>query len=246
MTAESSGLADQEVESGERRAESVDGQAESVDGRAESALLPDGSGDLEPDGGRPVLDDALANFDWAIAVASGVGSAILGYIVFALVFVLGPASFGTISSTTEQLRQLGLLFYNAHLVDLVTEADPGAALLGGQRLNLITESAGTSAIPIVVYLLIPVVVLLLVGLVVARWLGATEWVQGAFTGAGFAIGYVVVLLAGTPLVTRSTPSASLGPDLLQVVAFGLAYPVLLATVGATVAIGIASWSNSGQ
>lgn len=190
-------------------------------------------------GSEAPLGDAIAAVDWLAAVIAGILGAVLGYVLLAAVFVLGPASFGAISSTVEQVRQLGLLFYNAHFVDLVASVSEGAAVAGGRRINIITESAGQSTVPIVVYLLVPVVTLVAVGLVATARRGDGEWIEAAGTGVGMAVGYVLVLLPATVLVTRSGGGSSISPDLLQTVALGLGYPLVLGTVGAAVGVALA-------
>lgn len=190
-----------------------------------------------PDGGRPVVDDAIASFDWAVTVAAGVGAAVLGYVIFSAVFVLGPASFGRITDPMVQIKLLGRLFYNSHFVDTLRDAPPGKTLAVSPRGNFILQNAGSSELPIIVYLLIPVVVLLLVGVAMVLRRGDREWAQAAYTGAGLAVGYELVLLLGTVVVSTSSQQGTITPDRLQVAAFGLAYPVILGTLGA--ALGVA-------
>lgn len=105
------------------------------------------------------------------------------------------------------------------------------------------ERSESSDVPSVVYYLIPPVVLAAAGYEFANshWeAAATDGpLDVARFGMAIAVGYVVVLLAGTVLFTVEMLSGLTGavivlPDRFMTLVFGLAYPAVFASLGALV------------
>lgn len=185
--------------------------------------------------GRTTLRDV----PWVPTAIAGGLAACVGYLLTAALFVVGPASITADVGIRFQLVQYAFVFYNAHLVDVVTVVADSA--VPGGRTNLLLASTGGTAVPIPVYFAIPVVLLLAVaGHVTDRWLTRPTAAQVPLVGAAVALGYGLVLITGRFLATRTvsagTQTATGSPDLVQTVAFGLAIPAIVATAGAGLAL----------
>lgn len=96
------------------------------------------------------------------------------------------------------------------------------------------------AIPELAYLAIPVLALLAIGYVYGdRLFEFDEWdpnvltVQSLAGGMAMSLGYLLIALAGTYLVTKtgSDGRAVLHPDRVEALVSGVAYPLLVGTVG---------------
>jgi hypothetical protein len=185
-----------------------------------------------------ILDDErlapLRSFSWGTGIVTGALSFLVGYVLVAMLFFVGPASI-TASSLTVRLQRIGVIFYNAHFVDRIVAAPKGTLVPGVEpRLNLLLV-VSDSVIPIVVYFAIPVAVLLAVSVAFSKFvLSGTELADAALTGLSMALGYLAVALLLTFLVTRPIGGggAAFVPDRIQTVALCFAYPFVLGTLGA--------------
>ncbi|WP_143920383.1 hypothetical protein [Halorhabdus utahensis] len=167
-------------------------------------------------------------------VAGGVAW-LLGYLLMAALFFVGPATLSA-GSTVERLRGIGVIFYNAQFVN-------GAETLSAEgvqetvRFNLILEQTVTS-VPEPVYFAIPVVAILAVGAAVGYVAleHNAEYVTVPLVGIAMVAGYLPLAVAGAFLVELPVGWALgtlvLEPDLLEATAFGFAYPFVIGSVGA--------------
>lgn len=203
------------------------------------------SQDDSPDDGDEtdgLLDtDGLADlraFPWPVGVVAGGAAWLAGYVLFAALFYLGPASIGA-SSQSERLTQIGHLFYNAQFVDRVVAAPSDVLIPGGRRTNFLLEAAATQ-LPLPAYFAPPIVALVVVGAVIGwRAFGSEATaVEGGLTGFAMALGYLALAVVGTFLfvVEAAEGQVTATPDRLQTLAFGFAYPFVLGTLGAVIGI----------
>jgi len=196
------------------------------------------AGPATPDGDDSDFAAAIQSVPWVSSVLAGAGSFLGGYVLMAALFFVGPASAGN-GPLAEQLKQIGYVFYNAHFVDgLISVSSEQIQLAGSPRVNLLLDEGVvglSTSIPIPVYLAVPVVTLLVAGGLLATYRPdvTTDSVSIGLTGAGMALGYALLALAGTFVVVRSLAdgSASYAPDRLQTLALGFAYPFVVGIAG---------------
>jgi len=182
-------------------------------------------------------EDGLAvvrEYPWLRGIASGGVAWLLGYLVTAGLFYVGPASID-VPSQFEKLKQIGGVFYNAHLVDMVATVGEKTTYA-----NVVVEGGGTT-IPTAVYLAIPVLALLSVAILLSFVAeGEQTVVTLGLTGLAIALGYLAVGVAGTFIAELQAVSLTAGgivvlrPDFLQTLAMFLAYPFVLGVVGAAI------------
>lgn len=156
-------------------------------------------------------------------VAFGVLSYLVGYCLVAALFEVGPANVDGHLET--RLKWFGFVFYNAQFVPIT---------MGEFSYNYLTE-ATNSAVPTVVYHAIPVVTIGATSVAFAvrnRIEGTVETI--VYAGASVSVGYALMIIIGTFIFTVSFDGLTARPDLVKAAAFGAAYPVVLATIGALV------------
>lgn len=171
-------------------------------------------------GTQNLQSNTLASF-CTRGVTFGLLSYLVGYLLVAALFVVGPAN---VEGTLDvQLKWFGFAFYNAHFIPIV---------VGSQSYNYITE-ATNPAVPSFVYFLIPVVSLLAVSAVFSSRNQLGETVETVvYSGASVTVGYAVIAVLVALMLTLHVDSITAQPDLLKSVVIGAAYPVVLATVAA--------------
>ncbi|WP_181684912.1 hypothetical protein [Halorhabdus salina] len=185
-----------------------------------------------------VLDEErlapLRSFSWGRGILTGALSFVVGYLLMAALFFVGPPSIDA-QSLSGRFDQIAYIFYNSQFVDGLISAPADVTIPGGRRFNFVLE-ATEPAVPIVVYLSIPVVSVLVIGGLFQAVVRSDvdEYVDAGLTGAAMALGYVAVALVGTFLIARSTGNgiATFAPDRIQTVVLCVAYPFVLGTLGA--------------
>ena len=162
-----------------------------------------------------------------MGVVAGIGSYVASYVAM---FVLSLLEGGDVLQQ-EAWKAAGMIFYNAHNVDITASA------LGQSRsVNFLGLSSGFGSIPTVVYYLVPVAALVLMGYVVAWRADGGDLASAAIAGATVTGGYLVMVILGTFLFTISVGGASAGPDLvMSVLLAGLAYPIIAGGLGGVIA-----------
>lgn len=186
---------------------------------------------------RSLLDDdaleELRGFPWLGGILAGAVAWIVGYVLFAALFYVGPASIEA-PSQSSRLTQIGHLFYNAQFVDRIVTAPADFMIAGGRRTNFLLES-GVTELPLAVYFGVPVVALVVAGVLFGVLLldPSPDFVDAGLTGIAVALGYIVAAVAGTFLFvsTAAEGQATAFPDRIQTAAFGFAYPFVLGTLG---------------
>jgi len=121
----------------------------------------------------PMFDERITGFPWGLGILAGAWTFIASYVVMGVVIV--TYSFATVDNyldgfldnTGTVLRDVAIVLYNAHHVDLdvvIVEqiANPGEL---PDRVNRLT---GETTLPTEVYYAVPILVLLLAGALVAR------------------------------------------------------------------------------
>lgn len=178
----------------------------------------------------------VRRFPWLRGIGTGVVAWFAGYVLFAALFYVGPASIQT-SSQTSRLTQIGHLFFNAQFVDRLVSAPVDIAVFGGRRTNFILE-AGSTQLPTAVYFAVPVLALLAAGVLfgVLAIDPSEDYVQAGLAGTAMALGYVVVAVLGTFLfvITAAEGRVTAYPDRVQAAVLGFAYPFVLGTLGVLV------------
>lgn len=172
-----------------------------------------------------------------VGAAAGAVAWIVGYVV---TYLLGS---GTVSSAFSAGAQgggtniatwkgVGWIFFGGHFVD--TEISGG-----GQSMSVNAIDQFGVDMDIVVYLL-PVVLLVVAGYFVASRAGSLDDpVQGATVGATVAVGYFVLMVLGTFLMSASLSALGTtieyAPKMLMAVGVaGIVYPVVLGGVGGAI------------
>lgn len=181
--------------------------------------------------GPPDADEfaqRLSGIDWNTVVVLAIGTFLLGYVLTGALVVLGPSEIETDAATYVVL--LGFVFYSAHNVPF--EA-------GGITQDLLANpsTAGQAVSPLFYYA-IPIVLLLAAGIILARH--ATERrfdpLEKLFATVGFSLGYLVVMVLGTYVLTIPGPSGRATLVFERAALFGLLYPLLFTTMGTGIAV----------
>lgn len=174
------------------------------------------------------LAGRVTGVDWTVVVLLAIGTFSLGYVVTGLVVVLGPSRIEADLGTVVVL--LGFVFYSAHNVPYETG-------LGTQDLLASPETAGQAISP-AVYYAIPIVLLLAAGVVLARRATSrrVDPVETVVATLGFSLGYLCLAVLGTQVVRLQGPLGTATLVVERAVLFGLAYPLLFATIGAGIAV----------
>jgi hypothetical protein len=188
--------------------------------------------------GGGVIDRLAGSVPWPLAIVAGGGAYLVGYVCTALLFFVGPASFGSIDGLAERLKIVGFVFDNQHFVDVVVTNGDGAVI---QRENIVL-AGGTSSLPPAVYFAVPVVVLLAVGFAFARsQYGREEYLISGPTGVGMALGYAGVgYLAAFVFVRGDRFGNTAAVDGGGILLMGLVYAAVLGTVGC---LGALAWDH---
>ena len=177
--------------------------------------------------------EGVREFPWSGGILAGVAAWVVGYVLFAALFYVGPASIDA-PSQSSRLTQIGHLFYNAQFVDRVVTAPGGIAIAGGRRTNFLLEASVTE-LPLAVYFVVPIVALVAAGVLFGALSldPSPDFVEAGLTGFAMALGYVVVAVVGAFLfvITAAEGQVTAAPDRIQTVAFGFAYPFVLGTLG---------------
>ena len=164
--------------------------------------------------------------DPIMSAVGGVAAWVGAFIVMALFAVIESDD-----DVDEGLIDMaGTLLYNAMFVPLEME---GAAELGlDGSINLLTDDlfAETLSIPTPVYQLVPIIVLVGVGFFIAQEFDTVELVEGAVAGASIAIGFVVLSLVGTFIVSPDIGD----PDFVMAIVMGIVYPAIFGGVGGAI------------
>jgi hypothetical protein len=172
----------------------------------------DGNGDEGTDadsGGVRALVERQDEQRWAEAIVTGGVTYVVGYLITASFFFLGPADPGKNLTLTEQLSKVGVVFNAGHYIK-VDSSHPLLVIQQGGEQTALGESfnffrlsdlvGAEQAIPKVVYLLLPVVLLLTVGFSrayrISRDADRSETVVSTL---GMAVGYGGVTYLGTLL-----------------------------------------------
>ena len=167
--------------------------------------------DTEESGGVRAMLARQDEQRWAEAIVTGGVTYVVGYLITASFFFLGPADPGKNLTLTEQLGKVGVVFNAGHYIDVASNYPLLVIDQSGQQTTLgdsfsffrLADLIGAEqAIPKVVYLLVPVVMLLMVGFGRAYRISASasrsETVLSTF---GMAIGYGGVAYIGTLLLS---------------------------------------------
>ena len=165
--------------------------------------------DADDSGGLAALLAEQDEQRWAEAIVTGGVAYVVGYLITASFFFLGPADPGQNLTLTEQLGKISVVFNAGHYVNvasnyplLVIEQNGQQTLLGDSFsfFRLAELAGGEQAIPQLVYLAVPVVLLVTVGFSrayrVSRNASRSETV---LTTLGMAVGYGGVAYVGTLL-----------------------------------------------
>ncbi len=166
----------------------------------------------------PVQSKRLVRF-CTRGVSFGVLSYLVGYILIACVFVVGPASIK--AHLDVKLKWFGFIFYNAQFVPIS---------VSNQSYNYITQ-ATNPAVPAFVYQAIPILSLAVVSAVFTIHNQLDSLVETVvYSGASVAVGYTVLSIIGSFLFTVTSRGITAQPNLMKAAAIGAAYPIVIATV----------------
>lgn len=145
---------------------------------------------------------------WAEAVVTGATTYVMGYLITAAFFFVGPADPGKDLTFTQQLGKVGVVFNAAHFVD-VAASHPVIVVAQGQTTDLgskfsffrLADLLGAEqAIPKHVYLAVTIVLLLMVGASRAWRLSRSEDRSTVVSSTvGMAAGYGALAYLGTVL-----------------------------------------------
>lgn len=176
------------------------------------------------------LRHPLAHIEAPALVAVGILTFVTGYVVTALVVLVGPSR--TASDPVAVILQLGLIFYSAHLVP--------ANLSGGDRFNWLQDVMASPAdpnVPVIVFYAIPMVLLVVTGILAVRAYATNRLDprQMLFSVAFVAGGYGLMAVLGTFVIEASLQGQTARPDLFLAAVFGLAFPLVFGAIGAGLA-----------
>jgi hypothetical protein len=198
----------------------------------------------------PMFDERITEFPWGLGILAGAWTFISSYVVMGIVIV--TYSFATVDNyldgfldnTGTVLRDVAVVLYNAHHVDLdvvIVEQ----IVNPGELPDRVNRLAGETTLPTEVYYAVPILVLLLAGALVARrTLSADADVsEAALPPAAMAVGYTATAVLGTFLVRqeRFEGTVELVPNLPRTLAFGTAYGLGFTLVGALLVV--AYWNR---
>ena len=185
-------------------------------------------------------DDGVSGRNSLLASAGmGVVAVAIGYLLSYLL-IRSEAS-ETVGDQIADWKAVAWYFYNAHLVDIEMGGSIGS-ISGSESIDFLAESDATAAD---IMYLVPPAVLLLVGGLLAYHLGARDIGDAVRVGAPVAIGYAFVVGLGVFVVEESMEATVFGIELTGSVAplllpavflAGILYPLVFATVGATVVV----------
>jgi hypothetical protein len=186
---------------------------------------------ISPDGfdSEPIGD----TFPWIGAILTGSGTFLAGYLLLGLLIVVGPASFASDTALGEHVVWLAFVFYNAHNIGLVTDAQSVALSGSSGSINLIAQATNPD-VPALVYYLLPVLVLFAAGVLFARRFTTEESLLDGMvkTGTMVGVGYLLTALLGTLVFTTTVEGAQLSIQQIRTALFGFAYPAVFCTLGA--------------
>ena len=168
---------------------------------------------------------------------AGLGVWILGYLVTALLAseeTRGDptvALFRMVTDDPGDWQLAGLLYYNAHSVDITF---PDVAL-APERYNYV---AGAEGLLTVLFFLPPVVLVIAGGLVTARSRDdLRRLTDGLVSGATVTVGYLALTVLGLLLFAIEAGDGTVRPDpLVAVFVAGILYPAVFGSLG-----GILTW-----
>lgn len=185
----------------------ADDTVESADGDGTDGERADTDG--EESGGLRAMLERQDEDRWAEAIVTGGVTYVVGYLVTASFFFLGPADPGKNLTLTEQLSKVGVVFNAGHFVDATSNYPILVITQSGEQISLgdsfsffrLAELVATEqAIPKLVYLLVPAILLLTVGFSrayrISRSASRSETVTSTI---GMAVGYGGIAYLGTLL-----------------------------------------------
>lgn len=155
------------------------------------------------------------------SAVGGIGAWVVAFLVTIILVAVAEGD----GETDDLIDGGGTVFYNAMFVPLEIEGFD-------ESINFLTEEGASEvfSLPTVVYHVIPILVLIGAGFFVAQQVNAIELVDGAAVGASIAIGFVVLSLVGTFIV-----SPDLGDiDLVMAIVMGIVYPAIFGGIGGAV------------
>lgn len=186
--------------------------------------MTDGTGSLEDAVAR-----RLDGLDWPRLLVAGPAAFVAGYALTVLIVLVGPSSIT--GDPGDVLVLLVFLFYSAHNVPL--------AVGGVGRIDWLGQAASAAtpppSVPVAVFYAVPMAVLLGAGALVARRVLADveDPVRVATAVGALAASYAAVAVAGTFLFRESSVfGGSARVVLADAALYGLAYPLVFATIGA--------------
>lgn len=163
---------------------------------------------------------------WAEAIVTGAVTYVVGYVLTALLFFVGPASTSDGLSRAEELGFIGMTFNAANRMsiqashEIVLIKDGGQTVVLGKQFGFFRffEELGIeTSIPETVYFAIPVVLLLTVGFSRAWRLSEREGSWGPIlTTFGLPIGYASFAYIGTFLFSAPIGRNLVGDEELAV------------------------------
>lgn len=176
--------------------DTVDGDGDEADERASS------NGET----GLLARIETMDTERWAEAIVTGAVAYVVGYLIMAVLFFLGPISAGSGLTLREKLGAVGVTFNAAHNIQ-VAASNPvlvlveSEATLLGETFTLFELSdllGAEQALPRTLYLAIPVVLLVTVGFSRAWRLSPTEDIWDPVkTTLGMPVGYGAVAYLGS-------------------------------------------------
>ncbi|TYT60742.1 hypothetical protein [Natrialba swarupiae] len=181
----------------------------------------------------------------SIAASAGVGvlTAAVGYLITYL--AVASEVHESLGGNVAEWKGVAWYYYNAHAVDVHASGEIGS-FGRAETVNFITESGATST---TVLYLVPPLVLIGAGGLLASHLEARDLGEAVVVGAPVTVGYVVVMGLGAVVTETSSEatflgieaSGTMGPAVVPAVLLaGILYPLLFATVGATLVALVAS------
>lgn len=188
-----------------------------------------------------LLVEVILPFPWAVGFLAGCGAFVLGYLILGGYYILGLMQLP--GAASRKAIQIGYILYNSHTIPIVptaTEPLPPGQVLGVGKSSWIAQAADPA-----VYYAVPVVALFLASVAFTYWYYPEdrEVSLAVMTGVSMMIGYLLVALLGTFLVTTAQQthppdnsnitaiSYVLHPDRVKTIIYGLLYPLVVGFVG---------------